>query len=111
MDPIPLAGNEDLVMWTKILTGLNEGRVRDASRHIASWGIRHLNRELLAAPSVDHAVAAVRLSDAFQSLSAAGVPETKILAKLRRDYEVWPAWAELRAADLLLRISRSKISL
>jgi hypothetical protein len=111
MDPIPLIANDALLTWVETLTGLDKGRICESARRVADWDIRSLNQELLAVPNLDNAVAVFRLSEAFESLRAAGVPESKLLAKLRRDREVWPTWAELRAAALLLRLTAARISL
>jgi hypothetical protein len=66
-----------------------------------------VTKVLLKHPSVDTAVALVLLAEAIASLTAKGVPETKLLSKLRRDPEIWPTWAELRAASLLARLIAS----
>ncbi len=96
---------EDLVLtWTQKLTGLQPERVQAARGRVRTWGIAHLSEELLAC-DVDAAVAATLLAEDVELLAGRGVPETKLLAKLRNDREVWAAWAELRAAAILIKLA------
>lgn len=99
--------DQGLLGWVEKLTGLVPERVNDALGRITSWRISHLDRQLLQNPCVDTAVAITLLAEAIQKLCAGGVPEEKLLAKLRRDPDVWPTWAELRAATLLLTVLES----
>jgi hypothetical protein len=89
--------------WILRLTGLEKDRYLESAARVKSWRIEHLHQELLEGPSVDNAVATSLLGEAVQELTVAGIPESKLLAKLRRDRNVWPTWAELRAAVLLSR--------
>jgi hypothetical protein len=88
-------------LWeaTKKLTGLDPERVREARERIQGFGIAHLTRVLVDAPSIDAAVAAVLLDDSVTRLIERGIERTKLLSKLRNDRDVWPTWAELRAAQ------------
>src|SRR3712207_6095583 len=90
-----------LLHWTGALTGLEPDRLTNAWAQVASWDFAHLERELLTG-SVDGAVAATLLVEGIDHLVAHGVARTKLMAKLRGDRDVWPTWAELRAADVLL---------
>ena len=91
--------------WVEKLTGLESSRVDDAIQKVQSWGIGHINHELLSISSIDNAVALTLLSEAIEELRCFDIPESKLMAKLRQDRHVWPTWAELRAATLLLRVS------
>src|SRR5262249_54909096 len=73
-----------------------------AQEQIASWGIPHLGR-VLDSDDADGAVAAVLLAEAVEVLTEQGTEESRMLAKLRRDPDVWPTWAVLRAAGLIAR--------
>ena len=97
--------DDDFLRWVEILTGTLPARVRDAVKHVESWGMHHVDAELLTHQSLDNAVATTWLSEAVLELQHKGIPESKLLAKLRNDIEIWPTWAELRAAVLLLRVT------
>jgi hypothetical protein len=84
------------------LFGISEERQDSARELIASWRIPHLE-PALAPDDADGAVAAVLLAEAVELLVEQGTEESKLLAKLRRDPDVWPTWAELRAAGLIAR--------
>lgn len=83
---------------TRKLTGLDPDRVRDAQERIRALGIAHLTEALIDTPTIDAAVAAFLLDDSFNWLVARGIERTKLVSKLRNDRDVWPTWAELRAA-------------
>ncbi len=87
----------DLLVAVHKLTGLDPGRVSHARAAIRALGIAHLTRELLQ-PTIDAAVGATLLADSVEVLTARGVPRLKLESKLRKDRDVWPTWAELRAA-------------
>jgi hypothetical protein len=91
--------NDYLMEATKKLTGLDPERVREARERIHGFGIAHVTRELVDAPSIDAAVAAVLLDDSITRLIETGIERTKLLSKLRNDRDVWPTWAELRSAQ------------
>jgi hypothetical protein len=65
-----------------------------------SLAITHVADELLA-PNADALVGAILLVESVDSLVERGVPQTKLLSKLRGDSAVWPAWAEIRAASVI----------
>jgi hypothetical protein len=88
-----------LLEATKKLTGLDPERVREARERIQGLGIAHVTRVLVDAPSVDAAVAAFLLDESVTRLIERGIERTKLLSKLRNDRDVWPTWAELRAAQ------------
>jgi hypothetical protein len=98
-----MAFNDLLLNWVEKLTGLQTTRVQDAIQCAVSWRIDHIQRELIDRPSIDTAVATTLLVEAVDKLTCAGIPANRIMTKLRRDVEVWPTWAELRTAALLLR--------
>ena len=107
----PLADDDFLLSWVETLTGQQKERVREAAHHVASWAIPHVTSELLERPSIDNAIAALNLSSSVQALAQAGVPENKLLSKLRNDRDVWPTWTEFRAAALLMRTTQAKFGL
>lgn len=92
-----------LLEATAKLTGLDPERVREARARIQEFGIVHLTRELVDSPTIDAAVGAVLLAESFEGLIERGIERTKLLSKLRNDRDVWPTWAELRAAQELAR--------
>jgi hypothetical protein len=101
---LPSTYDDQLLAWVERLTGVGSDRVRDAVSRAARWKIGHVNRVLIHRPSIDGAVAVTLLTEALVSLTTKNVPESKLLSKLRRDPDVWPTWAELRAAALLSRL-------
>jgi hypothetical protein len=92
----PNAGRDFLVAVHK-LTGLDPARVEAARARVSSLEIEHVADELLQ-PNVDAAVGATLLVDSLDELADRGVQRTKLESKLRNDPDVWPTWAELRAA-------------
>lgn len=101
--------DDELLRWVETLTSLPPDRVREAWARVESWKIAHVIREFEFRPTLDSAVAVTLLAEGIQELRAAGVPESKLMAKLRRDPDVWPTWAELRAAVLLHRVADREI--
>jgi hypothetical protein len=97
VDPVVLEATERL-------TGLAERRILAACERVTDYGIRHLTEVLVHAQTVDGLVAAVLLADSIESLTEQGVEHSKLLSKLRKDPDVWPTWAELRAAHLIGRL-------
>jgi len=87
-----------LYEYTRRLTGLDVERAKAARERIHELEISHVTRELVEPQTIDAVVACVLLADGVEDLLACGVPRTKLVAKLRNDREVWPTWAELRAA-------------
>lgn len=96
--------------WTELLTGLDPARVMAARDTVASWGLEHLDRELLT-NTVDGAVAATLLVESIESISSRGVPIRQLLKKLRQDTDFWGSWAELRAAAILLHWTEERAEL
>jgi hypothetical protein len=92
-----------LLTWVERLTGLNQERVHSAITSLGRLDIKPIERELLSRPSIDTAVALTLLDEALDELQRARVSQNKLVAKLRNDPDVWPTWAELRAATILLR--------
>lgn len=91
-----------LTYWTQVLTGIEPERVLAARQEVARWGFEHCERELLQA-DLDAAVACTLLVEGIDNFVDHGVPRERLLKKLRQDREVWGTWAEVRAADILLR--------
>ena len=100
----PIEYTDALLSWVSILTGIESKRVVDALQCVRGWKISHVTRLLVDTPSIDHAVASVLLVEGISKLTARSIPETKLLSKLRRDPDFWPAWVEIRAATLLARL-------
>lgn len=94
--------SQSLLHWTHSLTGLEPARVVAAREEIASWGFEHLSRELLP-ETIDAAVGATLLVEGIRHLVERGAREDQLRKKVRSDREVWGTWAEIRAADILLR--------
>ena len=98
--------NEEVALtWTDQLFAIEPHRYKAASKRIASWDFKNLTRALLEPMTADSIVAAVLLVESVDALVAVGVPQSKLEAKLRNDADVWPTWAELRAASLFARFA------
>jgi hypothetical protein len=100
MLPLP-----ELLQWVKLLTNIDEDRSADAIAELRTWGLQALEDELLGEPDLDTVVAAVLLVESVDSLVTQGVERTKLLKKLRdakRSEAIWPVWAEIRAAGVLI---------
>jgi len=87
------------------LLGLPTDRLRRADETLEELGLTNVSRELLERNDADSVVGALLLAEGLDELMAHGVEETRLLAKLRGDPDVWPTWAELRAASMLARDS------
>jgi hypothetical protein len=95
-------GDDTVLRAVELLTGLEPSRVAAAREVVSSWGLAHVSAELLAG-TVDAAVAATLLVEGAAHLVDRGVEARQIRRKLRLDRDVWGTFAEIRAADLLLR--------
>jgi hypothetical protein len=93
---------DELLLWTETLTGLEPERTASAREEIESWGYPHVTREM-GANTVDSVVAATLLVDALTRLEEAGADHARLLKKIRKDREVWGTWAEIRAAEGILQ--------
>lgn len=89
--------------WTYRLTGLPPERIAEARNAIDVWGIEHLSTELCRRSDIDAAAAACMLVSAIGALTERGVPETQLLAKLRRDPGTWSSVTEIIAGRSVLR--------
>lgn len=88
--------------WVERLWGISRDRQEDAQARILSWQLPNVSRE--TSPDLaDGAMAAVLLVESVEELVERGIDERKLLRKLRNDPDVWPTWAELRAASLIAR--------
>jgi len=100
-----VATPEKLVPWLEQLAGLEAARPSDALGEFRTWSFEHLNAELLERPDLDTLTAAVLLVEFVRALCAQGVERTKLMKKLRdtrTSAQFWPAWAEIRAAAILI---------
>jgi hypothetical protein len=88
--------------WVTRLTGLSAATIEAARERLDALGIDHLSEELCRRPDVDAVAGACMLVSALDVLVGRGVPETKLVAKLRHDPAVWPAVAEIVAGRLVL---------
>jgi hypothetical protein len=88
--------------WVNRLFGISVERQADALETIGSWRVPHVT-EQLAPTSADGVVGGVLLVESVRDLIARGIEENRLLAKLRRDPDLWPTWAEIRAAGMLAR--------
>jgi hypothetical protein len=93
---------QSLAQWSEVLTGIESGRCIAALDRVARWKLAPVSAELLA-DDVDAAVAATLLVEGMDALVARGVPEIRLLKKLRTG-DFWPTWAEIRIADMLVRL-------
>jgi hypothetical protein len=100
---------DGLFHWAYRLFGISVERQAEAQDHIASWEIPAV-ASALSPTSIDRSIGAVLLVESIHALRGQGVEESKIMAKLRRDPDVWPTWAELRAAGLLARETAGEAS-
>jgi hypothetical protein len=91
-----------LLEWTYRLTGIEADRVRAAMEKLGGSSLPPVTAQFLGRPSVDTAVATVLLVEGIERLVSHGAEETQLLAKLRRDPYPWPAWAEIRAASIVV---------
>lgn len=98
----PASVQDELLLWTETLTGLEPERTASAREEIESWGYPHVTREM-GANTVDSVVAATLLVDALTRLEEAGADHARLLKKIRKDREVWGTWAEIRAAEGILQ--------
>jgi hypothetical protein len=101
----------ELLEWVRALTGLDPSRAADARGRLRAANIPHVTEELVDRFDVDSAVASLYLAECIELLVAADVPRAKIRAKLRNDPEVWPTWAELRAAEAVLRTAEDAVGI
>lgn len=93
--------SESLLYWTEVLTGLDQGQVAQAREEVASWGLSHVDAELLD-DTVDAAAGATMLIESMNKLALRGVPPERVIKKLRQEPAVWPTWGEIRVAEILL---------
>jgi hypothetical protein len=70
--------------------------------YFASLGKKHLDDELVNRNDVDSAATMVMLNSAIQKLVKAGVEESKLQSKLRRDPSIWPGALEIIAGSHIL---------
>jgi hypothetical protein len=83
------------------LFGLPIERLQEADERLRQLGLHHIERELLDRTDADTVIGAAFLSESIEKLVDHGVEETRLLSKLRKDPDVWPTWAEIRAAAVL----------
>jgi hypothetical protein len=93
-----------VVEWIDRLWGISAETQRAALDRVQEWAIPHLSAAF-SADDADGILGAVLLVESFDAVVERGVEAQRLLAKLRRDPDVWPTWAEIRAAGLLARFS------
>jgi hypothetical protein len=91
-----------LLSSVKVLTGLDPDRVTAARDEVRRWGFQHVCDELLSG-TIDAAVAATLYVEAVNRLVEQGVERRQAHRKIRQEPNVWSTFAEIRAAELLLR--------
>ncbi len=92
--------DQRLLEWVLFFSGFTAERVETAVQQLQAWSIPHLEAELAEA-TVDNALAATLLVESVNYLTSIGVPQARLLKKLRGDRDVWPTYAEIRAAKIL----------
>jgi hypothetical protein len=97
--------------WTTRLTGLPANRIGEARERIDAFDVRHLSEELTRRADIDAAAGACMLSSALEVLTERGVDETKLVAKLRRDRDVWPTVTEMIAGRAALRVFEADLEI
>ncbi|HSS41186.1 MAG TPA: hypothetical protein VLK37_01390 [Solirubrobacterales bacterium] len=95
---------EIIDQWTTKLTGLPADRIARARERIDAFGIEHLSNELTRRPDIDSAAACCMVDSAIDALAESGIEESKLVAKLRGDRDVWPTVTELIAGRSVLRV-------
>jgi hypothetical protein len=94
--------------WTTRLTGLRQEEIEKARARIDSFGIDHLSAELTRRANIDAVAASCMVVSSIDALIDRGVPESKLVSKLRRDKDVWPAVAEMIGARKALDLFDSE---
>ncbi len=97
--------------WTFRLTGLPVDRIQVSRERIDALGIDHLSNELTRRADIDAVAGACMLDSALDALIGRGVSENKLVAKLRRDRDVWPTAVEMIAGRSALRFFESDLEL
>lgn len=99
-----VASNDGEVVedWAERLAGVPAERVGDDRERLEALGIDHLGDELCRRADIDAIVGACMLTSSLDALIERGVPEAKLVAKLRGDPDVWSSLAEIVAGRLLL---------
>lgn len=92
------------------LAGLEPERVRGAHERMAAYGIAAVEETLLGAPDLDTAIATLLLADGIEMLVSVGVPESKLIRKLKDMGQFWATWAEIRAETLLVKNADDDVS-
>src|SRR4051812_18317084 len=98
------ASRTDAILpWAEILTGLDPERVRAAAATVASWPIPAIAERLGTPRDVDEVVRVVLLAEDVALLTSRGVPENKLMAKLRDVAQFESTWAEIRATAIFVQ--------
>jgi hypothetical protein len=90
-----------ILEWTELLSIIERDRLLAGWEQIRRWNIEPLDVHLRRW-DMDTLIASTLLREDVARLVAQGVEETRLLGKLRRDHDLWPTWAEIRAAGILL---------
>src|SRR5205814_4180118 len=79
---------EAIRTWTYRVFGISEDRQLAAEERIGSWHIPYVEQHLSPPVTADRQLASVFLVESIDTLVNRGVPETKLLSKLRGDPEI-----------------------
>jgi len=90
----------DHLAWLQRLSGYDASRITQSIDRTELLGVQRLSAELGRASSADGYLASTMLWESIDWLTERGVRESRLTAKLRRP-DVWPMWAEIRAARLI----------
>ncbi len=97
----PFADRDEVLIATARFFSVELPRLQAADQEVASWNLPNLERVLLSSLNADGAIGSLFLAESVQLLEEHRVERSQIMRKLRDDPDVWPTWAELRAAAKL----------
>jgi hypothetical protein len=89
--------------WLQLVSGYESGRIVEAVNWVESLGLPRLSEQIGRASSADGHVAAMMLRESYEWLAERGVSPVAVNRMLRRP-DVWPMWAQLRAAGLIAHL-------
>lgn len=100
-NPLRLSEEDAIHWWLSRLTGISQEQFPLAQTRIRSWGIGHVTDVLCRDAGGDELIAGALLCQDVDRLSNAGIPEKRLLTRLRGDTDVWPTWAEIHVASVI----------
>ena len=95
--------NADHIGWLQRLSGYDASLIAESVARVERLGLPHLSSELGRASGGDGYLAATMLCESIDWLAEHGVRPSRLKAKLKRP-DVWPMWAEIRAAGLIAHL-------